>query len=624
MRKALPVVVLLILAAAPAAADWVGLDPVGGSLMDEVGPGGCCARGRGYTFVALGDVDNVVHPFEHASESWFEDFEWMPEFISNAGAMAYERLHHSRLFVASDDENHLNVYYFNYTWGLDGHWLDPELQAPIDLPEFIGPGVALAFQPVENPMSMLSGFLYLLAGDGRHLWRRAFNLVPWAPDGLGPGDGDTVALDSLDFDWRADSRWTSYNLQVSTSQGFDKPVIDSVLPCGEFQPPRGRLAENRTYYWRVRGMRRGIVSEWSDARRLTLTRTPGPRHSGQFPTEGLLTSGDEPVFDWPSAARAVSYRLQVAASAEFADPVLDVTVPVSEYTRAVPLRTGTWYWRTRWQAPSSEWSVWSASSSFETDYGWAPLPSIPEWGSRVEDGGAMCHVSRGIPPIEEALYVLVGNNSHEFWRFNLAPGVWAWEPRASTTPFQTSGASITSRSLWSASGSLMATMGGEDLMLWRFNITDNVWVDVEPLPRLCGAGSCIVKDEIDYDLTLAIAGEYLPPPTNFYKRVAGMREDDGPMADRLSGDGPARVHLVRSAGQVSLHYMLGTPGPVQAVVFDAAGRRVRTLFSGQQATGEHSLAWDFAGKDGGRVGAGLYFVALDFDGSRTMMKVPVW
>ena len=59
------------------------------------------------------------------------------------------------------------------------------------------------------------------------------------------------------------------------------------------------------------------------------------------------------------------------------------------------------------------------------------------------------------------------------------------------------------------------------------------------------------------------------------------------------------------------------------MVFDAAGRKVRTLFNGQQPAGEHLLTWDLVGGSG-RVGAGLYFVTLDFDGSRTMLKVPVW
>jgi hypothetical protein len=468
---------------------------------------------------------------------------------------------------------------------------------------------------------MVSGFLYLLAGGGRHLWRRAFNQVPWAMDGLSPGDGDTVTLDSLDFDWRTDASWTSYNLQVSTSPLFNAPVIDATLPHGEFQPPCSGLAVGYTYYWRVRGLDEEGASEWSDIWSFRLTNTSCARHYGRFPTEGLLTSGDEPSFDWPSAATAVSYRLQVAPSATFAEPVLDVTVPVSEYTGAEPLPTGTWYWRTCWQNPNGQWSLWSAPSSIMTEYGWVALDTIPS-GSPVNAGGAMCHVIGGGV---EALYVLVGNNSQEFWRFNLDPAVWTWQQRSSTTSIQTWGASITSRNAWNNSSKLYAIMGGEDVKLWEYSTGGNSWTDLhDDLPRTCGAGSCIVRDETVHDLTLAIAGEYDPPEqTNFYKRVVTEGEDGGQTTSRLSGCDPAMVRLARSAGQVRLQYVLRTSGSVQAVVFDAAGRRVRTLFSGEQALGEHSLTWDFVGSDR-RVGAGLYFVTLDFDGTRTMLKVPVW
>jgi hypothetical protein len=258
-----------------------------------------------------------------------------------------------------------------------------------------------------------------------------------------------------------------------------------------------------------------------------------------------------------------------------------------------------------------------------TEYGWVALTDIPS-GSPVNAGGAMCHAigTDGV----EALYVLVGNNSQEFWRFNLDPGVWAWEPRAATPVAQTGGASITSSDQWNNSNSLRALMGGADDRLRGYSVITNSWnvIGLPLLPRACGAGSCIVGDETDYGLTLAIAGEYDPPEqTNFYKHVTTEGEDGGQTTSRLSGCEPARVHLARSAGQARLQYTLRVPGPVQAVVFDAAGRKVRTLFGGQQPAGEHLLIWDLDGSSG-HVGPGLYFVALDLDGRRTMLKVPVW
>jgi len=48
MRKALSVVVLLIITAAPAVAVWVGLPPVGGVMEEEVWHGGCCSGPRAH------------------------------------------------------------------------------------------------------------------------------------------------------------------------------------------------------------------------------------------------------------------------------------------------------------------------------------------------------------------------------------------------------------------------------------------------------------------------------------------------------------------------------------------------------------------------------------------------
>jgi len=570
-----------------------------------------------------------VYAFEHATETWREDaeeLELMPYGIDYAGAMAYERKNHGRLFVASDEdvegENYLNVYTFNNTWGLDGHWNDPELQAPIALPERIGPGVALAFQPSNNLGSLLSGFLYLIPGGGTStLYRRAFNLVNWTPDGLGPGNGAAVTLDSLEFDWST-RVGASYEIQVARTPDFRSPVISLATTEAEFCPPRGRLPRGGPYYWRARFVMRGRPSEWGETRSFTLTSEARPREARTFPAEGTLMSGDNVAFDWPSALRAVRYQLQVARSPDFGAPVINAEVTPSEYTARVPLPSGRYYWRTRWQAASGEWSEWSATSSFETNYGWQTLPSKPD--ASIWEGGAMCYViDRENPPVE-ALYVLVGNGEQEFWRFNL--GSMAWERREDTPVPQTWGASLTSRHVWHSSRLLSALMGGEDTTLWEYDIRDNAWGpdgDGTPLPRACGGGSCIVRDEGDYYLTLVIAGEYLPPPTNFYKRVPSP-EEDGPMASGLSRRRVESVRLSWSAGEARLSYVLGSPGTVRAVVFDAAGRRVRTLFSEQQAAGEHSLVWDLADANGRRVRAGVHFVALDSDGTRTMLKVPVW
>jgi hypothetical protein len=55
---------------------------------------------------------------------------------------------------------------------------------------------------------------------------------------------------------------------------------------------------------------------------------------------------------------------------------------------------------------------------------------------------------------------------------------------------------------------------------------------------------------------------------------------------------------------------------------DAQGRVVRDLWSGTLRRGEWQTAiWDGTGRDGHRLGSGLYFVTLDAGGRRTSVRL---
>ena len=60
------------------------------------------------------------------------------------------------------------------------------------------------------------------------------------------------------------------------------------------------------------------------------------------------------------------------------------------------------------------------------------------------------------------------------------------------------------------------------------------------------------------------------------------------------------------------------------MIFDAAGRQVRTLFQGPMQSGSHSLVWNGLDDNGTAVGAGVYFYRLNagaFEQSRRMTIV---
>ncbi len=90
------------------------------------------------------------------------------------------------------------------------------------------------------------------------------------------------------------------------------------------------------------------------------------------------------------------------------------------------------------------------------------------------------------------------------------------------------------------------------------------------------------------------------------------------------GDGPAAAFFlapvapnpVTRAAAATLRFGLSRGGTVRLEVMDAAGRRVRTLASGEWPAGEHAVRWDGRLEGGQRAAAGLYFVRLEAEGRR--------
>ncbi len=585
---------------------WVPLPPVGNG--EEVGPGGCAARGRGYTFVAIGNESDEIYAFKHSEETWY-DMEPIPGDIVGAGAMAYEHHYGERLFVVADDDNCLWIYTFRYPSGLEGTW---DEEHPIELPEGIEPGVALAFQPDLRPLSLLSGILYLLADGG--LYKRAFDQIPIAVDALGPENGAVVATDNIFLDWLPHPRWNKYHLQVSLSPDFTQLLVDTTVVAGEFS--LGFL-QTGTYYWRVRGCFANASSpawsEWSATMSFSVgmqkgvKSVPGYR---QFPDDGLLMAGDKPVFDWASVSGAVAYRLQVALNPDFFEPVIDVTVPASEFISDSPLQTGDYFWRTCWQDAKGKWSEWGPVSSFIVQHGWVrtPLPFNPDIGA------AMCY-AKGSDSVE-ALYVLVGGNSRDFYRYLINNS--DWQQLAPTLAEQYPGASITpSDAAGLLKADLRAIMGVSTDTWYRYVFTNRWYPFPTVVPRGCGYGSAIIDQvQDDYYLVLVIAGEY--EETNFYKWIGGY-ELEGPMAYHQTTFGSSDIHFTKTGEGVRLIYTLKQAGILRINLFDPAGRKVRTLFDGFQPAGEHSLQLNSSD-----FGKGVYFFNLDLNGKSSTLKVPVW
>ena len=62
---------------------------------------------------------------------------------------------------------------------------------------------------------------------------------------------------------------------------------------------------------------------------------------------------------------------------------------------------------------------------------------------------------------------------------------------------------------------------------------------------------------------------------------------------------------------VLIDYILEDKSQVKCQVYDAAGRIIRTLISGEQIAGQHTVSWDQKDNNGSIVNAGIYFIRLD-------------
>ncbi len=63
----------------------------------------------------------------------------------------------------------------------------------------------------------------------------------------------------------------------------------------------------------------------------------------------------------------------------------------------------------------------------------------------------------------------------------------------------------------------------------------------------------------------------------------------------------------------TLRFSLAREGIVRLSVYDAGGRRIRTLVEGMRAAGGHAASWDLCDGRGRTVGAGLYFPRLEVE-----------
>lgn len=97
-------------------------------------------------------------------------------------------------------------------------------------------------------------------------------------------------------------------------------------------------------------------------------------------------------------------------------------------------------------------------------------------------------------------------------------------------------------------------------------------------------------------------------PNGLY--VFGVEREAPTAADVPTGGARLSSHPNPFNPATTIAYVLDRPGEVTLTVYDARGRRIRTLVDGRRAAGQHEVIWDGTGDGGAPAASGVYFARL--------------
>lgn len=246
--------------------------------------------------------------------------------------------------------------------------------------------------------------------NGPSDWSESWSFVTGNPPGipvlLSPTNDQLLTTATTVLDWKDSTipvgTFKHYEIQVSDSDDFTTPLIDTTTAAGDIQASdyTANLTPNTRYYWRVRAVSTigadDHVSGWSSVwtfRAAILPPVLSAPDNGE--TDVILL----PLLDWDNVIGNTGYTLQVWKGSTL---VKTVTLPtgISEYKFLTKLLPGTTYtWKVRTKAANGP-SAWSASYTFTTiTYHEAPgLPDLPPVHLRLPD----------TPVVTTADYAVVG------------------------------------------------------------------------------------------------------------------------------------------------------------------------------------------------------------------------
>lgn len=220
-------------------------------------------------------------------------------------------------------------------------------------------------------------------GDGMYQPNALYTLAtldatapPEPPLLISPASGSTGLSVTPTLNWDITSFATEYRVEVALDTAFISPITSQAGITGTSFDASG-LADNTTYFWRVRASNSGGSSDWSDVWQFT-TVVGAPLLVS--PPDGSINLATTLDLTWNSSAGATAYRLQLSTDSTFGTLLKDDSLLTITSSEVGPLTNNTkHYWRVNARNADGT-SAWSDVWSFTTKLA-APVLASPPSGS---------------------------------------------------------------------------------------------------------------------------------------------------------------------------------------------------------------------------------------------------
>ena len=384
------------------------------------------------------------------------------------------------------------------------------------------------------------------------------------PPLVAPANGAVDLDQPVEIDWDPVIGASSYSFQLDNNSDFSSPVANlTVTPSGY---TAALLVGSTTYYWRVRADNTCGHGSWSASRSFTTAVCNLPAiATPQLPVTGSSNQTQPVTLDWPDAALATLYRVQVDEDSLFTSPTIDVEVTPSTTVASGLLAGSMSYWRVR-SYNACGWADWSNVFKFSTC---SPIvaPALVE------------------PPDS----AIIGN-SPAFFDWNLVAGADSYLVQiVVATSFDTPNLRT------SKMGAGLSQFGSYSLpsskrYFWRVRAFDDCGWGLYSPTRTCSLQTVLAVDDID--------GGQLPSEFT------------------LSQNYPNPFNL-----STSIEFDLAEAGWVRIEVYNILGQNIVTLVDEQLGAGKKRVSWNGQDLTGRTVASGVYYYRLSTDNFTATRKM---